>query len=98
MKAIFVACNQSIYDEVLDIMNRMQMRGYTGWEELMGCGSRNGEPHLGNHAWPTMNSALLTVTDDGKVDEFLKSLKELDEANDEMQGLRAFVWDVTAMI
>ena len=51
MKAIFVACNQSIYDEVLDIMNRMQMRGYTGWEELMGCGSRNGEPHLGNHAW-----------------------------------------------
>ena len=44
-----------------------------------------------------MNSALLTVTDDGKVDEFLKSLKELDEAN-EMQGLRAFVWDVTAMI
>ena len=97
MKAIFVACNQSIYDEVLDIMNRMQMRGYTGWEELMGCGSRNGEPHLGNHAWPTMNSALLTVTDDGKVDEFLKSLNELDEAN-EMQGLRAFVWDVTAMI
>lgn len=97
MKAIFVACNQSIYDEVLDIMNRMQMRGYTGWEELMGCGSRNGEPHLGNHAWPTMNSALLTVTDDGKVNEFLKSLKELDEAN-EMQGLRAFVWDVTAMI
>ena len=97
MKAIFVACNQSIYDEVLDIMNRMQMRGYTGWEELMGCGSRNGEPHLGNHAWPTMNSALLTVTDDGKVDEFLKSLKELDEAN-EMQGLRAFGWDVTAMI
>ena len=97
MKAIFVACNQSIYDEVLDIMNRMQMRGYTGWEELMGCGSRNGEPHLGNHTWPTMNSALLTVTDDGKVDEFLKSLKELDEAN-EMQGLRAFVWDVTAMI
>ena len=97
MKAIFVASNQSIYDEVLDIMNRMQMRGYTGWEELMGCGSRNGEPHLGNHAWPTMNSALLTVTDDGKVDEFLKSLKELDEAN-EMQGLRAFVWDVTAMI
>lgn len=97
MKAIFVACNQSIYDEVLDIMNRKQMRGYTGWEELMGCGSRNGEPHLGNHAWPTMNSALLTVTDDGKVDEFLKSLKELDEAN-EMQGLRAFVWDVTAMI
>lgn len=97
MKAIFVACNQSIYDEVLDIMNRMQMRGYTGWEELMGCGSRNGEPHLGNHAWPTMNSALLTVVDDGKVEAFLASLKKLDEENAK-QGLRAFVWDVATMI
>lgn len=97
MKAIFVACNQSIYDEVLDIMNRMQMRGYTGWEELMGCGSRNGEPHLGNHAWPTMNSALLTVVEDDKVEAFLASLKKLDEENAK-QGLRAFVWDVTAMV
>ncbi len=97
MKAIFVACNQSIYDEVLDIMNRMQMRGYTGWEELMGCGSRNGEPHLGNHAWPTMNSALLTVVEDDKVEAFLASLKKLDEENAK-QGLRAFVWDVATMI
>ncbi len=97
MKAIFVACNQSIYDEVLNIMNRLQLRGYTGWEELMGCGSESGEPHLGNHAWPTMNSALLAVTEDGKVGEFLKELKALDAAN-EKQGLRAFVWDVTTMI
>ena len=97
MKAIFVACNQSIYDEVLDIMNRMQMRGYTGWEELMGCGSRNGEPHLGNHAWPTMNSALLPVVEDDKVEAFLASLKQLDEEN-ATQGLRAFVWDVATMI
>ena len=69
MKAIFVACNQSIYDEVLNIMNRLQLRGYTGWEELMGCGSESGEPHLGNHAWPTMNSALLTVVEDDKVED-----------------------------
>ena len=97
MKAIFVACNQSMYDEVIGVMNRMQMRGYTGWEELMGCGSRNGEPHLGNHAWPTMNSALLTVVEDDKVEAFLASLKKLDEENAK-QGLRAFVWDVATMI
>ena len=97
MKAIFVACNQSMYEEVIGVMERMQMRGYTGWEELMGCGSKDGEPHLGNHAWPTMNSALLTVVEDGKVEAFLASLKKLDEENAK-QGLRAFVWDVTTMI
>ena len=78
-------------------MDRMQMRGYTGWEELMGCGSKDGEPHLGNHAWPTMNSALLTVVEDDKVEAFLASLKKLDEENAK-QGLRAFVWDVATMI
>lgn len=97
MKAIFVACNQSMYDEVIGVMDRMQMRGYTGWEELMGCGSKDGEPHLGNHAWPTMNSALLTVVEDDKVEAFLASLKKLDEENAK-QGLRAFVWDVATMI
>lgn len=97
MKAVFVACNQSIYDEVLNIMNGMQMRGYTGWEELMGCGSATGEPHLGNHAWPTMNSALIAVTEDEKVEPFLESLRKLDRENDK-QGLRAFVWEIAAMV
>lgn len=86
-----------MYDEVIGVMDRMQMRGYTGWEELMGCGSKDGEPHLGNHAWPTMNSALLTVVEDDKVEAFLASLKKLDEENAK-QGLRAFVWDVATMI
>lgn len=47
MKAIFVACNQSIYDEVLNIMNGMQMRGYTGWEELMAVAAPRVSPTSG---------------------------------------------------
>ena len=35
MKAVFMACNQSMYDSVMDIMNDMGLRGFTGWEELM---------------------------------------------------------------
>lgn len=94
MKAVFMACNQSMYDAVMDIMNDMELRGFTGWEELIGRGSKDGEPHLGNHAWPTMNSALISVMEDDKATEFLKRLKQLDEDNDK-QGLRAFAWSVT---
>ena len=97
MKAVFMACNQSMYDAVMDIMKEMGIRGFTGWEELMGCGSKDGEPHLGNHAWPTMNSALISVMEDDKAAEFLKRLKQLDEANNK-QGLRAFAWEITAAI
>ena len=97
MKAVFMSCNQSMYDEVLNIMNELGIRGFTGWEELIGRGSNEGEPHLGNHAWPSMNSALISVSEDEKAAEFLARLRKLDEENPE-QGLRAFAWEVSAMI
>ncbi len=97
MKAVFLACNQSMYDEVIQIMDNMGVRGFTGWEELIGRGTTDGEPHLGNHAWPAMNSALISVMEDDKAQEFLAKLKKLDEDNHQ-QGLRAFAWDVTAVI
>ena len=97
MKAVFMACNQSMYDSVMDVMNDMGLRGFTGWEELMGRGSVDGEPHLGNHAWPSMNSALISVMEDDQAAEFLKRLKQLDEDN-KQQGIRAFAWNVTDAI
>ena len=86
-----------MFDAVMDIMDDMQISGFTGWEELMGCGSRNGEPHLGSHAWPTMNSALVAVMEDDKAAEYMQRLKQLDADNDQ-QGLRAFAWPVSDMI
>ena len=97
MKAVFMACNQSMYDEVIQIMDNMGVRGFTGWEELIGRGTTDGEPHLGNHAWPAMNSALISVMEDDKAQEFLSKLKQLNDDNHQ-QGLRAFAWDVTAAI
>lgn len=97
MKAVFMACNQSMYDAVIDLMDSMEIRGFTGWEELIGRGTTDGEPHLGNHAWPAMNSALISVMEDDKAEKFLAQLKKLDEENHQ-QGIRAFAWEVTAVI
>ncbi|MBP3601852.1 MAG: hypothetical protein J6J10_06150 [Alistipes sp.] len=97
MKAVFMSCNQSMYDSVMDLMNDMGLRGFTGWEELIGRGSNDGEPHLGNHAWPSMNSALISVMEDAQAAEFLKRLKQLDDDN-KKQGIRAFAWNVTDAI
>lgn len=94
MKAIFVACDQAMYDAVMELMDELEVRGFTGWEELIGRGSKTGEPHLGSHAWPALNSALIAITEDEKADTFLKRLRELDAAN-ERQGLRAFAWNVS---
>ena len=63
------------------------------FEQVMGAGTKTGDPHLGSHAWPTMNSSILTIVPDERVDTLLERLHELD-VNNEMLGLRAFVWNV----
>ena len=72
-------------------------RHISGWPSLVGAGQRGGEPHLGSHAWPTLNGALLTVIDDSKVDTLLVRLRDIDAASPQL-GLRAFTWTVEQAI
>ncbi|MCF0176093.1 MAG: hypothetical protein HUJ94_04590 [Bacteroidales bacterium] len=93
MKAIFVSYNQAYYSEVVDLLNENGCRGYTMWEDIAGVGSTDGEPHLGSHAWPTMNNAILAMVEDDKVAGILEDVKAAD-GNSPQLGMRAFVWNV----
>lgn len=93
MKAIFVSYNQAYHEEIIEIMSFCGLRGYTYWDITMGKGSFKGEPHLGDHAWPTLNSSLLIMAEDRLVPEFKKRLKELDMKSEAM-GLRCFTWTI----
>ncbi len=97
MKAVFIPFNQAYKDRLIEIMDKMNIRGFSSWEAVQGRGSKRGEPHYGNHAWPTMNSAIITMVDDDKVDKFLEVLHELDMKT-EAQGLHAFVWNIEKWI
>ncbi|MDR1527379.1 MAG: hypothetical protein LBS46_06900 [Dysgonamonadaceae bacterium] len=97
MKAVFIPYNQAYKESLIDILERMNIRGFTLWEQVQGRGSVKGDPHYGNHAWPTMNSSILTVIPDEKVDELLSKIHELDRLT-EQQGIHAFVWNVEKMV
>ena len=97
MKAVFIAYNQALTEAVNTILDRHQIRGYTKWADAQGRGSNNGEPHFGTHTWPAMNSAIIAITDEERIEPLLDSLKKLDEKA-EQQGLRAFVWNIEGMI
>lgn len=97
MKAIFISYNQAYNEEIVEILEANGQRGYTGWQDIQGRGSETGIPHLGNHAWPEMNHAILTVVEDDKVDGILTDLKEKDKLYEKL-GLRAFVWTVDSVI
>ena len=97
MKAIFISFNQAYYEMILSIMDRNNIRGFTYWTEVQGRGSHTGEPHYGSHAWPTMNSALITMIEDEKVDHFLDLLHKIDKETEAL-GLRAFAWNIEKTI
>ena len=93
MKAIFIAYNQAYNEEIVEVLKENGQRGYTRWEDIEGKGSFNGASHLGNHACPEMNHAMLVMVKDEKVDKILADLKAKDEASP-LLGLRAFVWNI----
>ena len=97
MKAIFVAYNQAYNQEIVELLENLGQRGYTVWEEVGGRGSVDGEPHLGNHAWPTQNHALLTVLEDTLAPKVMDALRATDAANKDL-GLRAYVLPVEAAL
>ena len=97
MKSIFISFDQAYYEQILHILNSNNVRGFTRWDNVQGRGSKTGEPHYGSHAWPSLNSAILTVVPDEKVKTLLEELKALD-ATSELMGLRAFVWSVEESI
>ena len=93
MKAIFIAYNQAYNEEITQLLEECGQRGFTRWEDIGGRGSFDGEPHLGNHAWPTQNHAVLTMVDDTKVEDILRELRLKDVHNKDL-GLRAYVWNI----
>jgi hypothetical protein len=97
MKAIFISFNQAYYESIVTIMDRNSIRGFTYWDNVQGRGSKSGDPHYGDHAWPTLNGAIWTMVEDEKVDHFMELLHRLDKQSED-QGLRAFVLSVEKTI
>lgn len=97
MKAIFVAYNQAYNQEIVELLQTFGQRGYTKWEDVGGEGSVDGEPHLGNHAWPTQNHALFAVVPDELAAPVLAALKETDLKYKDL-GLRAYSWAIEQSI
>jgi hypothetical protein len=97
MKSVFIAYDQALHDLVLGALNSSLCRGFTLFPRVEGRGSVTGDPHLGSHAWPSVNNAMLCICDDERVDPLLERLKKIDLDNP-LLGLRAFVWTVERTI
>ncbi|MBQ8101161.1 MAG: hypothetical protein IJ169_07740 [Paludibacteraceae bacterium] len=93
MKSVFIVFNQANTERVEYMLDVLEIKGFTFFEQVQGRGSDTGEPRRGTHTWPEMNSAVITVVDDDKVFSLLQSVRQLDARNPEV-GVRAFVWNI----
>ncbi len=93
MKAIFIVYNQALTEKAEYMLDRLEIRGFTKWDDIQGRGSVNGNPHMGTHTWPELNSATLAIIEDDRVEITLEKIKSLNSINEEV-GIRAFVWEI----
>lgn len=93
MKSVFIVYNQALTEKIEFILDKLAIRGFTRWNQVQGRGSQQGEPHMGTHTWPALNETILAIVPDEVVKELLERLRYLDDKT-EMQGLRAFVWNI----
>ena len=93
MKAVLVVFNQAQTERVEYMFDELEIKGFTWWNDVQGRGTETGDPRMGTHTWPEMNSAALVIIPDKKVEILLESVQKLDKVNEDV-GVRAFVWDI----
>ena len=93
MKSVFIVFNQANTERVEYMLDALEIKGFTFFQEVQGRGTNGGEPRRGTHTWPEMNSAVITVVEDEQVFSLLQAVRQLDARNPEV-GVRAFVWNV----
>ena len=97
MKSVFIVFNQANTERVEYMLDMLEIRGFTFFEEVQGRGTIKGEPRRGTHTWPEMNSCVITIVPDEKAKPLLEAVKKLDKRNEEV-GVRAFMWDIEASV
>ena len=96
MKSIFIVFNQAHTEKVEFMLDHLNIRGYSQWDEIYGRGSEKGDPHMGTHTWPEQNNAVIAVIEEKKVEKVLEAVKKMDNINKDV-GIRAFVWNIEQM-
>lgn len=97
MKAVFIPYNQAYKERLIDVLDRMSIRGFTMWDQVQGRGSEKGQPHYGDHAWPTLNSAIIAIIPKEKVDTLLERVHALDMETENL-GIHAYAWNIEKMV
>lgn len=97
MDMVMIVYNQTIDEEVLELLEEVGIDQYTKWQRVLGKGEAS-SPRLDTTVWPGANMVLgLVIKEKRRLQRLLKGLKKLNaEVGD--KGLFAFRWPVERII
>ncbi len=92
MKLVMICYNEAIDDEVTELLNKMDIEGYTKWTKVLGKG-KTSEPHLLSHIWPKANNVIAVVVTEQVAQTILQEIRNT-KTRIGTEGLKAFVLPV----
>lgn len=95
MKAVIVGYNEALSEEVMEVLEKNGIQGYTQWANVLGKGIASG-PHLMTNVWPVANNVLLCVVEEDVASRLLEEVRGL-RAEFSSEGVKAFQFSIEAV-
>lgn len=88
MKAVIIAYNEALSEEVMEVLEKTGVQAYTQWTNVLGKGTASG-PHLMTPVWPVANNVLFCVVEEKQAGILLEGIRGLRD-NFLNEGIKAF--------
>lgn len=95
MKIVFIAYNEALDVEVMELLESNTVKSYTKWTRVTGSGTASG-PHLLSHVWPKGNNVLMCCLQDETAENVIKNIRKLRQTMGH-EGVKAFSVPVDEM-
>jgi hypothetical protein len=92
MKMVMITYNESVDDEVMDILKEAGVSSYTKIMRAFGKGSSSGT-HLGDDIWPGMNNIFYISCRESEAQKIIEGVKALRREIRHL-GIKAFMWEL----
>lgn len=95
LKMVIVVYNETLDDEVMEVLGNCTMQNYTKVTGVLGKGETSGT-HMGTDVWPGRNNVLYVACEEKQARQILSCVRELRKALGR-EGVKAFVLPLEEM-
>jgi len=92
VKLVLICYNEAVDQEVFEVLEEVNVEGYTKWTKVLGRGRSSG-PHLYSHIWPKANNVVATVVTEQVAVVILSRVRKMREKLSS-EGVKAFMWEI----